>query len=98
MTNVTTKISKEEIKKIAAMTKLHIQEHELDAMQQRLNDVLAYAERVQLIAKEVAIPSDKNINHDRNDVVVQGKTSDILAQAPQEEDNYFVVPKIVDGE
>ncbi len=93
-----TKISKDEIKKLAIMTKLHIEEDELDAMQQRLNDVLDYAERVTLIAKEVAIPSDKNINHDRQDRAIQGSSFDILAQAPQQEDNYFVVPKIVDSE
>lgn len=93
-----TKISKEEIKKLAAMTKLYISEDELDGMQQRLSDVLAYAERVQHIAKDIEISSGKNINHDREDVVKQGLVSDILAQAPQQEDNYFVVPKIIEGE
>ncbi|MBI2352728.1 Asp-tRNA(Asn)/Glu-tRNA(Gln) amidotransferase subunit GatC [Candidatus Dependentiae bacterium] len=92
------KISKEEIKKLALMTKLYLKEDEVDAMQQRLNDVLAYAERVQLIAKDIAIITDKNINHDRPDNVDQKNSSAILAQAPAQDDNYFVVPKIVDAE
>lgn len=93
-----TKVSKEEIKKLAAMTKLYIAEDELEAMQQRLESMLDYAQRVQLIAKDIEIPSEKNINHDRKDVMIQGSVEDILAQAPQQEDNYFVVPKIIEGE
>lgn len=92
------KISKEEVKHIAAITKLHIEESELEGVQKQLADVLEYAERVQEIAKDVTIPSNKNINHDREDSVIQQDNTDILAQAPQQEDNYFVVPKIVDSE
>ncbi len=91
-----TNLSKEEIKKLAAMTKLHVAEDELEQMQQRLQTVLDYAQRVQLIAKDVAIPLEKNINHDRPDQVLQQATDVILAQAPQQEDGYFVVPKIID--
>lgn len=90
-----TKISIDEIKKLAAMTKLHIAEDELDGIRQRLEDVLDYAQRVQLIAKEIQIPSQKNVNHDRTDTVIQGSVEDILGQAPAQEDNYFVVPQII---
>ncbi len=93
-----TKISKEEIRKLAVMTKLYLSEDDLEEMQERLSGVLAYAERVQHIARDVEIPSEKNINHDREDIVIQGSVSDILAQAPQHEDNYFVVPKIIEAE
>jgi len=93
-----TKISKEEVKKLAEMTKLYIAEDKLEDMQQRLEDTLAYAQRVQDIAKDIEMLSEKNINHDRQDVVKQGAVFDILNQAPQQEDNYFVVPKIIEGE
>ncbi len=92
------KISKEEVKKIAAMTKLHIEDHELESIQKQLEDVLSYAERVEKVAKEIDLPSTKNINHDREDTAIQSDVQKILEQAPQEEDNYFVVPKIVDSE
>ena len=93
-----TKISKEDIRNLAIMTKLYISEDELETMQHRLEDVLDYAQRVQLIAKDIEIPSEKNVNHDREDIILQGSVADILAQAPQQEDNYFVVPKIIEGE
>lgn len=92
------KISKEEVKNIAAMTRLAIDESELPSIQQQLDDVLSYAQRVQEIAKDIEIPSNKNINHDREDTVVKSNPEPILAQAPQEEDNYFVVPKIIDSQ
>jgi len=92
------KISIEDVKNIAILTKLHIDDSELESVRKQLEDVLTYAERVQQIAKDIEIPSNKNINHDREDSVITGRVEDILAQAPQEEDNYFVVPKILDSE
>ena len=91
-----TKISKEEVKKLASMSKLYIAEKDLEEIQQQLSDVIDYVVRVQLIAKDIEIHSSKNINHDRDDIAKQGSVADILAQAPQQEDNYFVVPKIID--
>lgn len=92
------KISIQDVKNIAEMTRLHIDERELESVRKQLDDVLTYAERVQQIAKDIEIPSNKNINHDREDSVIMSSVEDILAQAPQQEDNYFVVPKIVDSE
>ena len=91
------KVTKEEVKKLAELTKVSFQEHELDAIVQQFNDVISYAESVALVAQQVDIPSNKNINCDRPDVVATTASDQILAQAPQSEDNYFVVPKFVDN-
>lgn len=91
-------ISKEDVKNIAAMTKLAIADEELESIQKQLSDVLQYAERVQQIAEEIDIPSNKNINHDREDSAIVKDSAEILDQAPAHEDNYFVVPKIVDSQ
>lgn len=88
-------ITKEEALKIASLTKLTIDADELDAIVKQLQDVLAYAERVQDIAKDSHIPTSKNVNRQRQDVVHQFDSQKILAQAPDEQDNYFVVPKIL---
>lgn len=92
------KISIEDVRNIAEMTRVRIEESELESVRKQLEDVLTYAERVQQVAKDIQVPSNKNINHDREDSVRAGRVQDILAQAPQEDDNYFVVPKIVDSE
>lgn len=90
------KITKEEILKIAEMTRVSIQEHEMDSILAQFNSVLTYAERVVEIAKEVDIQREKNINCMRPDIVIPTDSTKILAQAPQSEDNYFVVPKFVE--
>lgn len=92
-----TKITKEEVLAIAEMTKLHIAAHELDDVVKQVQDVLAYASRVQEMSKDVSVQSDKNINHNRPDVAVQFDATQILKRAPQEQDGYFVVPKILDN-
>jgi len=92
------KVTKEEIKKIAEMTRVSIEEHEMDSIIAQFNDVLTYAERVVEIAKSVDIQRTKNINCLRQDIVIPTDSREILAQAPQQEDNYFVVPKFVDND
>jgi len=90
------KITKEEALKIAAFTKLTIDDSEIDAVVQRLQDVLEYAERVQDMAKDIDIPANKNINRLRQDIVISFDSTKILNQAPEAQDNYFVVPKIIE--
>ena len=89
------KITKDEALKIASFTKLTIGDHEIDSIVKQLQDVLTYAERVQDMAKDLDIPTSKNINRQREDVVVFFDSKRILDQAPDAQDNYFVVPKIL---
>ena len=89
------KITKEEALRVASYTKLTIEDHEMDSIIEQLQGVLAYAERVQDMAKDLDVTSNKNINHYREDVVVPFDSRKILDQAPDEQDNYFVVPKII---
>lgn len=91
------KVTKEEIKKIAEMTRVSFEEHEFDSIVEQFNDVISYAERVVQIAQQAEVVSVKNINCDRPDLVIPTNTTEILAQAPQSEDDYFVVPKFVDN-
>lgn len=91
------KVTKEEIKKIAEMTKVSFSDQELDEIIQQFNDVVSYAERVVQIAQQVDMPSIKNINVDRPDIMIPTDSSEILAQAPAGQDQYFVVPKFLDN-
>ena len=91
------KVTKEEIKKIAELTKVSFTDDELEGVMQQFNDVISYAERVVQIAQQAEIVSVKNINADRADIVIPTDSLKILAQAPDGEDNYFVVPKFLDN-
>ena len=92
-----TKVTKEEVLKIARIASLAIHEDELDGMVKQLQDVLSYAARVQEIAQEVDLPSSKNVNVFREDIIVKSDPEMILAQAPEREENFFVVPAILES-
>ena len=91
-----TKISREEVKKIAQISALEIHEDEIEPMMKQLEEVLSYAECVQEIAAEIEEPSNKNINVFREDVVIKTDSEAILERAPEREDNFFVVPSILE--
>lgn len=91
------KISKEEVIKIAALSCIAIEEHKLDALVEQLESVLSYAERVTQIAADADEQLTKNINVFRDDVVISFDSQQVMKEAPESDENYFVVPKIVDG-
>ena len=92
-----TKISKEEVLKIAEISRIRLSEDEIEPMIKHLEGVLSYAERVQEIAADIEEPSNKNVNVFREDVVVKTDPETILCQAPEREEDYFVVPAIIES-
>lgn len=91
------KVTQEEIKKIMELTKVSFSDQELASIIQQFNDVISYAERVVEIAKQAEIESVKNVNVDRADIVIPTDSTPLLAQAPDSQEHYFVVPKFVDN-
>jgi aspartyl-tRNA(Asn)/glutamyl-tRNA(Gln) amidotransferase subunit C len=90
-------ITKEEILKIARMAHITLTEQEIVKMQSHVEAVLSYAARVQDIAKDVDVVMQKNSNVERDDVAHKTDCKTILAQAPEREGNYFVVPAIIEN-
>ena len=90
------KISREELLKLAKLSGLSLDENEIPLLIKDLEDVLTYAARVKDVASNIEIPSNKNINVFREDVVVSTDPKDILNQAPEKEADLFVVPKIIE--
>lgn len=92
------KIAKEELLRIAAISKIALEEHEMPSLIQQIEDVLSYAECVKKVANElVDQPSNKNVNFFREDVIVRTNADMVLDRAPEREEHYFVVPKILDS-
>lgn len=89
-------ISKEEVLKIAKISHITLHEDEVDQVTRELEAVLSYAARVQEIASQTEEPLTKNVNIFREDVVVPSDPEVILQQAPQREENFFVVPVIIE--
>lgn len=91
-------ITKEEVEKIARLSHIELSETEMLNAMKHLDAVLSYAARVQEIAKDVQVPSLKNKNIEREDIVISIDVQPILAQAPEREGDFFVVPVIIEGQ
>lgn len=92
------KITRQEVQHIAAMSRIAVHEDEIDSLVSQLEQVLSYAERVKEVATTtVQEPSTKQVNVFRDDLVVPQDPELFLAQAPEREGNYFVVPVILEA-
>ena len=82
------KISREEVLKIANISKIALKEEEIDSLTQQLQEVLSYAECVKKVADElIDQPSNKNVNFFREDVIVKSDQEAVLDRAPVREGN-----------
>lgn len=90
------KITREEVLKIAQISAIEIHENEIESLQKQLEAVLSYAERVQEFLDEKQEPSIQNVNIFREDVVLASDPAAILKRAPEREEDFFVVPAIIE--
>ena len=90
-------ITREEVLKIASISRIAITENEIDSIKQQLQDVLSYAQCVIHIGTEHEVQSsNKNSNYYREDVVIPSKPQALLECSAGYEEHFFVVPKILD--
>lgn len=88
--------TKEELLRIAELSALKLEDHEIDAFVVQLKTVLDYASELSACAITQEQECVRNINVFRDDKVVVKDPAAILAIAPQTEDSYFVVPAILE--
>jgi aspartyl/glutamyl-tRNA(Asn/Gln) amidotransferase C subunit len=95
-------ITKQELLALIRMSRLQLDDAQVDALMPQIDDILTYARRVKDVAVQLPLkgadnlPSLKNCNIFREDVVVRTDFRDIIAQAPESDQNYFVVPVILE--
>jgi len=91
-------ITREEVLKIARMARIAIAEDEIEGYRKQLQDILSYSSCVtQLAATIDSSDFAKNVNIMRNDEVHAFNAQDILNRAPDAQDSYFVVPRILEN-
>ena len=89
-------IEKQELLKIANIARIRVEDGEVDGLMNQLGSVLSYAQRVAQLATELeGQQSTKNSNRVREDLVIQADVIQVLDRAPEAQDGYFVVPKIL---
>ena len=94
-----TKITKEEVKKVAHLARLELNENEINNHAQQLEKILDYIKQLEKIDTD-NVPCTTRalevINVFRKDAKNNSDCNEeILGLAPSKEDKYFKVPKII---
>jgi aspartyl-tRNA(Asn)/glutamyl-tRNA(Gln) amidotransferase subunit C len=88
------------VRRIAHLARIAVEDEEVERLGQELNAILAFVEELSAVDVEGVEPLTSALPMQmkkRVDVVTDGGAADaILANAPEKEDHYFVVPKVVE--
>ncbi len=90
-------LSKDEVLDLAALSALKLQDREIPGMLQQLNDVLGYAARVGKVVQDVPETRILRVNVFREDSVGSSCGVAVLADAPETQEHYFVVPAVLES-
>ena len=95
------KISEQDIKTVASLSRLRIREEEKDDVLFQLNKILTYVENLQTLDTTNIEPTTYALpmqNVFRADVVKPSLDKELaLSTAPLQEDGYFKVPRVLEG-
>jgi len=88
--------TKEELLRLAEISALKLYPDEIEKLAGQLKKTLDYTEQLSQVEIETEQEAFHNINVFRDDKAIPTDSALLLAQAPAVEENYFVVPKILD--
>jgi aspartyl-tRNA(Asn)/glutamyl-tRNA(Gln) amidotransferase subunit C len=93
-------VDKATVRRIAKLARIALPEERVEPMMAELNGILGWIEQLQEVDIEGVEPMTSVVNQKlkmRDDVVTAGGDAKaILANAPVTEDDFFVVPKVVE--
>jgi aspartyl-tRNA(Asn)/glutamyl-tRNA(Gln) amidotransferase subunit C len=88
------------VRRIAHLARIAVEENEVEHLRGEINAILSFVEALADVDVEGVEPMTSVIPMKmkmRRDEVTDGyKAADIVANAPEREDNFFVVPKVVE--
>lgn len=88
------------VRRIAHLSRIAVEENEVERLGGEINAILSFVEALGAVDVEGVEPIASVLPMQmkkRADVVTDGGiVDDVLANAPAREDNYFVVPKVVE--
>ncbi|MBY6243477.1 Asp-tRNA(Asn)/Glu-tRNA(Gln) amidotransferase subunit GatC [Methylosinus sp. Sm6] len=88
------------VRRIAHLARIAVEDDEVERLGGELNAILAFVEELSSVDVEGVEPLTSVLPMQmkkRQDVVTDGGfADDVLANAPEREDHYFVVPKVVE--
>lgn len=93
-------VDKDTVRRIARLARIALEEERVEPMVNELNGIFAWVEQLGEVNVEGVQPMTSAVDHKlkmREDkVTAGGDARAITANAPISEDNFFVVPKVVE--
>ncbi len=93
-------VDKDTVRRIARLARIALPEERLGPMEKELNGILRWVEQLQEVNVEGVQPMTSVVAQKlkmRDDAVTEGDQAQaIVANAPASEDNFFLVPKVVE--
>ena len=88
------------VRRIARLARIKITDEEAKGLEKELSGILDWVEQLKEVDTEAVEPMARVVAQDlkmRDDMVTDGaKADDIVKNAPESEDHFFVVPKVVE--
>jgi aspartyl-tRNA(Asn)/glutamyl-tRNA(Gln) amidotransferase subunit C len=93
-------IDKNKIKHVSKLARISVDEKKIDSLSKDLNSIIKFIEKLNEINTDKTEPLSSILNEPlrlRKDEVNDGKIRDkILENSPQKNDEFFVVPKVIE--
>jgi aspartyl-tRNA(Asn)/glutamyl-tRNA(Gln) amidotransferase subunit C len=94
------KISKDDVTKVAELARLEVTEEETGIFTEQLGNILEYIEKLNELDTDNVEPTSHVLDIStplREDKVVKWLSiEEVLQNAPESEDNFFVVPQVIE--
>lgn len=91
-----TTFNRDELEHIAHLSALKLEEQEIELFIKQIKQVLTYVDQLTEVTVSQQVFPVRNSNVLREDLAIKTNSKPILALAPQADDGYFSVPKILD--
>lgn len=93
-------LDKDTVRRIATLARIRVEEEALEPLVGELNNILGWVEQLSEVDTEGVPPMTSVVAAElfrRPDKVTDGdRAEEILANAPEEAEHFFVVPKVVE--
>ena len=93
-------ITKDTIRKISNLAKISIADQEVEKLESEISSINRWVEALNEVDTDNIDPMSNSLTgvlRMRDDLVTDGnKVSDILSNSPVDDENFFVVPKVIE--
>ncbi|HWY13901.1 MAG TPA: Asp-tRNA(Asn)/Glu-tRNA(Gln) amidotransferase subunit GatC [Rhizomicrobium sp.] len=93
-------VDKKTVRHIARLARIALKDEQVEPMVNELNNILSWVEQLEEVDIAGVAPLTSVVEQSlrmRDDVVTEGGQADaLMANAPQSEENFFVVPRVVE--